>query len=69
MSQKEPSPSLAWEFQRLDNTITVPDELLNQFLQVCVDGFGFDSNEWMNDNRKKLATSTILGRLLDNQDR
>jgi hypothetical protein len=67
MSQKELLPALSWEFQRLDKGAEISDELLGQFLQVCVDGFGFESVDWMHDNQEKLATSTILGRLLDNQ--
>jgi hypothetical protein len=67
MSQKEPLPNLIWEFQRLDNSVEISDKLLDQFLQICVDGFGFESDEWVNDIRKKMATSNILGRLLDEQ--
>ncbi|GAB4210342.1 MAG: hypothetical protein Fur006_70750 [Coleofasciculaceae cyanobacterium] len=67
MLYKEPLPSLDWEFQQLDKSAEISDELLDQFLQVCVDGFGFESDDWMNDNREKLATSTILGKLLDDK--
>jgi hypothetical protein len=67
MLQRESIPSLDWEFKHLENGAEIPDEVLGQFLRVCVDGFGFESDDWMYDNQEKLATSTILGRLLDNQ--
>ncbi|MGV0029059.1 hypothetical protein [Phormidesmis priestleyi] len=67
MSQKELLPNLDWEFQRLDNGAEISDGLLDQLLQVCVDGFGLKSNDWVNDNREMLSTSTLFGKLTDDQ--
>lgn len=68
MYSKEPLPNLSWEFQRLENSAEIPDILLDQLLQVCVDGFGLESSDWLNDNREMLSTSTLFGRLMDKQD-
>jgi hypothetical protein len=67
MSEKELPSSLIWEFQWLDKDAETQDQLLGCFHQVCIDGFGFESDNWINNIRKKLATSTILGSLQDNQ--
>jgi hypothetical protein len=65
MSYPKQLLSLNWKFQRLDESVKVSDELLEQCLQICVDGFGFESDDWMKNNREKFATSTIFGKLLD----
>jgi hypothetical protein len=67
MSYTKLLPSLTWEFQQLGEDAEISDELLEQCLRICVDGFGFESDDWMNDNREKLSTSTIFGKLLDSE--
>lgn len=69
MFQTELIPNLNWEFQMLYNDAEVSSELLTQCLLVCVDGFGMESSDWVNDNHELFSTSTIFGRLLDEQEK
>jgi hypothetical protein len=67
MSLKEPGNEYVWQFQRLDRNVEIADKVVKELHQVCVKGFGLDSDEWATDNRLMLSQSTILGRLLNQQ--
>jgi hypothetical protein len=58
---------MKWDFHFLDHSIEVNDDTLHQCNIVCVDGFGGSSHDWEESNREKLLSSTIFGKLTDNQ--
>ena len=67
MSQKEALPALRWEFNSLDGSAKISDDLIEQCSKVCADGFGLKTHDWIESNRKKLSQSTIFGRLVSDK--
>jgi hypothetical protein len=58
-----------WEFQLLEGNRGIADDesILEEFRQVCVDGFGIESGSWIDDNRSMLLNSTLLGMLINSE--
>jgi hypothetical protein len=59
------SHELNWDFHFLDHSIDI--KILHQCNIVCADGFGGSSYDWEESNKEKLLSSTIFGKLTDNQ--
>ncbi|HBL14947.1 MAG TPA: hypothetical protein DD379_26850 [Cyanobacteria bacterium UBA11162] len=60
-----------WSFQIIDGNRDIAKDanLLKEFHQVCVDGFGLESDDWNTDNISMLLYSTLLGRLFSGSGR
>jgi hypothetical protein len=69
MSLGELGSDCVWQFQQLDRNMKIADEIVEEFHQVCVSGFGSESQEWTPNIKLKLSQSTILGRLVNPQEK
>jgi hypothetical protein len=58
---------MAWNFHFLDHSIEIDNNILYQCNMVCADGFGGSPCDWEESNKEKLSSSTIFGKLTNNQ--